>query len=720
MLNMDKEATGLRFTLNVGDLPPETFAVASFTLHEQFSTLFALDLEVASANPNVGFGDVLDNITTLTIWRGMAVERVVNGIVSEMEQGDTGFHRTRYRLTVRPALWRAGLVRNSRIFQQQNIQDILDTLLTEHQINDYAFAFRYTHAVREFCVQYQESDLDFIQRMAAEEGLYYFFEHLDGKHTLVFSDDCAALNDGPTLPYYPNKQAQLDEWCVTTFRRRESLRPSDVLLKDYTFKNPHWAAESSDYARDLEHQSARYRHYDYPGRYKDTQPGKYFAQWRVQALRNDAHQGEGATNCPALQPGVRFTLINHPLATHNTRWQITGITHTGQQPQALEEESGEQGTTLAGQFAFIPRNQTWRPLSLPKPCIDGPQIAIVTGPPGEEIYCDEYGRVRVRFLWDLSGKKDDSSSCWVRVSHPWAGKGWGMSAVPRIGHEVIVEFLNGDPDQPVIIGRTYHASNLSPGNLPGTKTQMSIRSKTHKGDGFNELRFEDEKGKEEVYIHAQQDMNTDVLRDQSTTIKRDMKLEVDNNRISQIKVDDDASVGGYQTLVVAKDQTITIEGQHTTVVKKSRVLEVADHDELKVGKHISIHSDSGQIVIGNAGGRIVIDPLGHIRIEGVSITLAEHATGAMPSVPQFNYSARYTLLNELTGAPLIDTPYTIKATSGQVVSGKTDALGRTLMVRTEQADDLQLGMPETVEPVKEQYYQASNNAQVERVMEFKE
>ncbi|CNI35882.1 putative Rhs accessory genetic element [Yersinia pseudotuberculosis] len=408
------------------------------------------------------------------------------------------------------------------------------------------------------------------------------------------------------------------------------------------------------------------------------------------------------------------------MATHNTRWQITGITHTGQQPQALEEESGEQGTTLAGQFAFIPRNQTWRPLSLPKPCIDGPQIAIVTGPPGEEIYCDEYGRVRVRFLWDLSGKKDDSSSCWVRVSHPWAGKGWGMSAVPRIGHEVIVEFLNGDPDQPVIIGRTYHASNLSPGNLPGTKTQMSIRSKTHKGDGFNELRFEDEKGKEEVYIHAQQDMNTDVLRDQSTTIKRDMKLEVDNNRISQIKVDDDASVGGYQTLVVAKDQTITIEGQHTTVVKKSRVLEVADHDELKVGKHISIHSDSGQIVIGNAGGRIVIDPLGHIRIEGVSITLAEHATGAMPSVPQFNYSARYTLLNELTGAPLIDTPYTIKATSGQVVSGKTDALGRTLMVRTEQADDLQLGMPETVEPVKEQYYQASNNAQVERVMEFKE
>ncbi|AYH02689.1 type VI secretion system tip protein VgrG [Pectobacterium parmentieri] len=721
MLNAKKPSAGLRFTLNVGNLPPETFTVVGFTLSEQFSLPFVLNLEAVSTHSSVAFGTVLDSTATLTIRQDTEVLRTVNGIVSEMEQGDAGLHQTRYRITIHPALWRAGLVRHSRIFQQQSVQEILETLLKKHLISDYAFALRYPRAVREFCVQYQESDADFINRLAAEEGMFYFFEHQHGKHTLVFADDCAALNAGPTLPYRPEKPIRSDEWGVTTFRRRESLRPSDVLLKDYTFKKPRWPAESREYARDTEHQSGRYLHYDYPGRYKGTGPtGEHFARWRIQALRNSAHQGEGATNCPALQPGIRFTLEDHPLETHNTRWQITHSTYIGRQPQALETEAGEEGTTLMGQFAFIPQDQTWRPLSLPKPRIDGAQIAIVTGPDTEEIFCDEYGRVRVRFLWDLSDKTDDSSSCWVRVSHPWAGQGWGMSAIPRIGHEVIVEFLNGDPDQPVIIGRTYHVSNLPPGNLPGTKTQMTLRSQTHKGDGFNELRFEDERDREEIYIHAQQDMNTDVLRDQTTTINRDMQLTVDNNRTSVIKVDDDESVGGYQTLSVTKDQSITIEGQHSTVVKKSRFLEVTDNDSLKVGKHISIHSDSGQILIGNAGGRIVIDPIGNIRIEGVSITLAEHSAGGMPPSPLFTYSARYTLFNEHTGTPLINAPYTIKGANGQVVSGKTDAQGRTLMVRTEKEDNLQLDIPETQKPVKTRYYQASNNAQVERVMEFKE
>lgn len=719
MLGISKELTGLRFTLSVGGLPPETFVVVGFTLHEQFSSPFVLDLDIASIHPSIAFHSILDNNATLTIWRDTEVQRIVNGIVSEVEQGDAGRHQTRYRLTVRPALWRAGLGRSSRIFQQQNIRDIVATLLKEHHISNYAFALRYPHAEREFCVQYQESDAEFIQRLAAEEGLFYFFEHENGKHTLVFSDDCAVLHAGPTLPYYPSQQDQSDEHCITTFRRKESLRPSEVLLKDYTFKNPRWEAAFYEYARDMEHQPGHYHHYDYPGRYKKG-TGENFTRWRVQALRNDAHQGEGASNCPVLQPGIRFILENHPLETHNTRWQITSATHTGKQPQALLEASSEKGTTLGCQFTFIPGNQTWRPLSLHKPRIDGAQIAIVTGPPSEEIFCDEYGRVRVRFLWDRSGITDDSSSCWVRVSQSWAGQGWGMSAIPRIGHEVIVEFLNGDPDQPVIIGRTYHANNVPPGHLPGTKTQMSLRSKTHKGVGFNELRFEDFKGREEVYIHAQQDMNTDVLRDQTTTINRDMKLAVNNNRTAVIKEDDDESVGGNQTLVVTKNQSITIDGQQTTAVKKSRFIEVTDNDSLKAGKHIAIQSDSGQIVIGNAGGRIVIDPVGNIRIEGLSITLAEHASGVMPEDPLFNYSARYTLLNERTGAPLANTPYTIKGANGQVVSGKTDALGRTLTVRTEKQDSLELGIPETQPPAKETYYQASDNAPVECVMEFKE
>ncbi|MEI7169633.1 type VI secretion system tip protein TssI/VgrG, partial [Pectobacterium parmentieri] len=470
--HLSMDASGLRFTLSVGGLPPETLVVSGFTLHEQFSTPFTLELEAASANPNIEFRSILDNNATLTIWREAEVQRIVNGIVTSIEQGDTGLHQTRYRLTVRPAFLRAGLGRNSRIFQQQSFLNIMETLMQENNISDYAHAFRDTHAEREFCVQYNESDLDFINRMAAEEGIFYFFEHENGKHTLVFADTPLAVHDGPTLPYYPNKQqTSLDEPCVTTFKRRESLRPSEVLLKDYTFKNPRWEATSYDYARDMEHQTSQYHHYDYPGRFKSGNTGDDFTRWRVQALRNDAHQGEGASNCPILRPGLRFTLENHPLDALNTRWQITQVIHTGDQPQALESDSGGLGTTLVSQFAFIPNNQTWRPLSLPKPRIDGAQIAIVTGPPSEEIFCDDHGRVKVHFLWDISGETDDRSSCWIRVAHPWAGQGWGMSAIPRIGHEVIVEFLNGDPDQPVIIGRTYHACNFPPGRLPGTKTQ---------------------------------------------------------------------------------------------------------------------------------------------------------------------------------------------------------------------------------------------------------
>ncbi|WP_058910183.1 type VI secretion system tip protein VgrG [Entomohabitans teleogrylli] len=573
MLNTGKDASGLRFTLSVNGLPTDTFAVAGFTLHEHYSTAFRLDIQATCASPGVSFASILDNNATLTIWRNTQIQRIVNGIISDVELSDAGKRRTRYSLTIRPTLWRASLGRQSRIFQQQNVQEILETLLQEHRINDYVFALRYPRATREFCVQYQESDADFIQRMTAEEGIFWFVEHEEGRHTLVFADDCAIFNQGPSLPYQPDISTS-DTLCVTAFRRKESLRPSDVLLKDYTFKNPRWPAEYQDHARDMEHQSAAYSHYDYPGRYKSDLPGSQFTEWRVQALRNDAHLGEGTTNCPALQPGVRFILDNHPLATHNGAWQVTGAVHSGRQPQVLEEDNAEAGTTLECRFTCIPPRQTWRPLALPKPRIDGAQIAIVTGPPGEEIYCDEYGRVRVRFLWDLSGKTDDSSSCWVRVSHPWAGQGWGMSAIPRIGHEVVVEFLNGDPDQPVIIGRTYHASNLPPGRLPGTKTQMTLRSKTHKGEGFNELRFEDAKDHEEIYIHAQRNKRIIVLNDKAEQVEHDESRAIGN--------DQQFSVGRDRNKKIAQDEILTIGRDRKEHIEQDVFITIGRNEERKV------------------------------------------------------------------------------------------------------------------------------------------
>ncbi|MBD2786390.1 type VI secretion system tip protein VgrG, partial [Xenorhabdus sp. DI] len=372
---------------------------------------------------------------------------------------------------------------------------------------------------REFCVQYQESDFDFLQRLTAEEGIFYFFECGNGRNTLVFADDAGSVPPGIMLPYQPGDISTTGEPSVTSFTSSAQVRPAKVELKDYTFKNPAWPAEFSQQMKDEQLQEQYYEHYDYPGRFKDEAHGKAFTRYRLEALRNDALIGQGHGHAIAIQPGKLFILTNHPRGDLNQPWQVVSASHTGSQPGALETTTGGSGTTLHSEFSFIRHNQHWRPTPLPKPRIDGPQIATVVGPAGEEIFCDQYGRVRLQFPWDRYGKSDDQSSCWIRVTQPWAGQGWGMLAIPRIGQEVVVDFLHGDPDQPIVTGRTYHASNIPPGGLPGSKTQMAFRSKTHKGEGYNELLFEDAKGSERLALHAQKDMHTTVKNNQSLVVE---------------------------------------------------------------------------------------------------------------------------------------------------------------------------------------------------------
>ncbi|NDL27979.1 type VI secretion system Vgr family protein, partial [Photorhabdus kayaii] len=489
-----QRAGGLQFTLTAGGLPPHTFVVAGFTLHEALSTPFTLAVSLASADPAIDFAAVLDQPATLTILRAGNVERTVTGMVASFVQGNTGKHQTRYDMTIRPDMWRATLRQNARIFQQQDIKTILTTLLKENGVRDVAFSLRNPHPEREFCVQYRETDFDFLQRLTAEEGIFYFFEFTGHKNTLVFADDAGAVGNGPVLPYHPDDAEQAQQLCITRLTRQAQVRPAVVELKDYTFKNPAWAAEFRHQMREQNLQHTGYEHFDFPGRFKDEQHGADFTRYRLEALRNNALTGDGESNAATMQPGVLFTLTGHPRDDLNRLWQLVGVTHHGSQPQALEQAAGESGTVMRNDFTFIADNQHWRPAPLPKPAMEGPQIAKVVGPAGEEIYCDRYGRIRLQFLWDRYGRNNDSSSCWIRVTQPWAGQGWGMLAIPRIGQEVVVDFLNGDPDQPIVTGRAYHASNLPPGDLPGSKTQMALRSKTHKGDGYNELRFEDAKG----------------------------------------------------------------------------------------------------------------------------------------------------------------------------------------------------------------------------------
>ncbi|AZK64770.1 type VI secretion system tip protein VgrG [Pectobacterium versatile] len=606
-------STGLQFTVKVGALPASTFSVVDFQLSEALNQPFALSLNLASPLPGIDFGAVLDQPCELLVWYEGELQRRVSGIISAFAQGDTGFRRTRYQAEVRPALWRLGLRTNARIFQAQKPEAIIGALLEEAGITDYAFALRNEHAVREYCVQYRESDLAFITRLAAEEGLYFFHEFEEGKHRLVFADDAGALAKGPELFFNLATQGLSEGAYVRRFRYAEAVRTAEVALKDYSFKTPAYGLLHNKMSGELEHQHESYQHFDYPGRFKQDPSGKAFTGYRLDALRAGAMTGSGESNAAELMPGSSFTLTEHPNLALNIAWQLVAITHSGQQPQALEEESGGEPTTYSNSFEVVKASTTWR-ADLPyKPMVDGPQIATVVGPAGEEIYCDQYGRVKLQFPWDRYGASDDQSSCWVRVSQGWAGGQYGLIAIPRIGHEVIVSFLEGDPDQPIVTGRTFHATNPSPYPLPANKTRTSIRTSTHKGAGFNELRFEDQAGQEEVFIHAQKDMNTVVLNNRSTGVGVDHAENVGRDQVSVI--------GRHQILNVVENQGTEIQGAQKVIIGAGRETEVTMNDKLTVTGNITITSTGGNIELTTGAGSLTIYKNGDIDIKGVKVNV---------------------------------------------------------------------------------------------------
>ncbi|EPB0887509.1 type VI secretion system tip protein TssI/VgrG, partial [Escherichia coli] len=343
-------------------------------------------------------------------------------------------------------------------------------------------------------------------------------------------------------------RTEVSTLCISQFRYSAQIRPSSVVTKDYTFKRPGWAGRFDQEGQHQDYQRTQYEVYDYPGRFKGAH-GQNFARWQMEGWRNNAETARGMSRSPEIWPGRRIVLTGHPQANLNREWQVVASELHGEQPQAVPGRRGA-GTALENHFAVIPADRTWRPQPRLKPLVDGPQSAVVTGPEGEEIFCDEHGRVRVKFNWDRYNPADQDSSCWIRVAQAWAGTGFGNLAIPRVGQEVIVDFLNGDPDQPIIMGRTYHQENRTPGSLPGTKTQMTIRSKTYMGSGFNELKFDDATGREQVYIHAQKNMDTEVLNDRTTTVKHDHRETVKNDQTVTIQE-------GNRLLTVEKGHKIT-------------------------------------------------------------------------------------------------------------------------------------------------------------------
>ncbi|EKO3919034.1 type VI secretion system tip protein VgrG, partial [Vibrio fluvialis] len=353
--------------------------------------------------------------------------------------------------------------------------------------------------------------------------------------------------------------------------------------------------------------------------YKDDVSGKAFSQIRLDYLRRNAHTATGKSNQPLLRPGVKFDLQEHLDDTLNRDWLVVSVTSQGTQPQALEEAGGNGATTYANQFSLIPAHRTWRATPQAKPQVDGPMIATVVGPQGEEIFCDEHGRVKLHFPWDRYSNGDEHSSCWVRVSQGWAGSQYGMIAIPRIGHEVIVSFLNGDPDQPIVTGRTYHATNTAPYTLPDNKTKTVLRTETHQGQGYNELSFEDQAGSEQIYLHAQKDFDGLIENDHTSVIKHDKHLTVENDRFSQIKNNQHLTVGGESRTKIGLDQSIEIGGSLHQKVADKTIFDSGNEVHLKAGNKLVLDAGS-ELTIKAAGSFIKVDA-GGVHVVGSAINL---------------------------------------------------------------------------------------------------
>ncbi|EES5303195.1 type VI secretion system tip protein VgrG, partial [Escherichia coli] len=391
-------STGLRFTLEVDGLPPDAFAVVSFHLNQSLSSLFSLDLSLVSQQfLSLEFAQVLDKMAYLTIWQGDEVQRRVKGVVTWFELGENDKNQMLYSMKVHPPLWRAGLRQNFRIFQNEDIKSILGTMLQENGVTEWSPLFSEPHPSREFCVQYGETDYDFLCRMAAEEGIFFYEEHAykSTDQSLVLCDTVRHLPESFEIPWNPNTRTEVSTLCISQFRYSAQIRPSSVVTKDYTFKRPGWAGRFEQEGQHQDYQRTQYEVYDYPGRFKSAH-GQNFARWQMDGWRNNAETARGMSRSPEIWPGRRIVLTGHPQANLNREWQVVASELHGEQPQAVPGRSGS-GTTLNNHFAVIPADRTWRPQPLLKPLVDGPQSAVVTGPAGEEIFCDEHGRVRVKF-----------------------------------------------------------------------------------------------------------------------------------------------------------------------------------------------------------------------------------------------------------------------------------------------------------------------------------
>jgi type VI secretion system secreted protein VgrG len=586
------------YALKIDGQAADLLKVVRFSGTEAVSELFHFSVDLASKNGGINFDDVLGKPAALTL-RGTVGKRIVHGLVHSFEQTGNIASWTCYRAGIVPTVWPLSRLADCRIFQNLNIPDIIKKVLTDRGISSDQFRFstKRSYKPRDYCVQYRESDLSFITRLMEQYGLFYFFEHTPEKDVMVIGDDSVAhvAIEGKEQVLYSTGGSPEGE-TVTEFRFNQGIRSGAVVLRDYDFKKPQLKLDQTAKAAG----DGKLEVYDYPGEYVAPEEGKELAKSRLEAFQATRQVGSGQSDCRRFIPGYTFKLDRYPRASLAQSYLLIRVSQSGSQPQVLGADTGGKGEEPAYQndFECIPSGIPCRPpLTTPRPSIQSVQTAVVVGPAGEEIYTDPHGRVKVQFHWDRQGEKNEKSSCWLRVAQLWAGPGWGGMFIPRIGQEVVVSFLEGDPDQPIIIGAVYNGTNVPPYSLPGEKTKSTIKTNSSPGgEGSNEIRFEDAKGSEEIYLHGQKDWTIAIENDKNQQIGHNETLTVGNDRSKKVEKNQTEEIGENKTITVGKDHTETIGGGATIDIAKNETVSVGENQNLTVGKNQTVSVGENQTI----------------------------------------------------------------------------------------------------------------------------
>ncbi len=640
MLTQDNK----RFSIQT-PMGKDALLLARFRGTEGLSEMFRFDLDLFSELQAIEFEEIMGQAVTLCLSLDKGKMRFINGVISSFSQ-DYGWEESkgdlklvRYSATLVPWLWLLTRTRDSRIFQKMSVPDIVEKVFSDKGFTDFKSDLTSQYEIREYTVQYNETDFNFVSRLLEEEGIHYYFHHEEGKHTLVMADHSGA---NPACPNQSSARFLMsgredfgEEDLIQRLRMVKQIRAGKYTLKDYNYEIPDTDLEVT-YDTTAALGPGEREYYDYPGRYPKREAGDSLAAIRMEEEEARIATLSGTGSCRAFASGFRFMLMESEREDWNEKeYLLTRLRHRMDQADTYVSgtdaaQTGPDRSMYENQFECMAHEVPFRPRrKTPVPVIDGVQTAIVVGPSGEEIYTDELGRIKVQFHWDREGKYDENSTCWLRVGQSMAGLGWGAVYLPRIGHEVIVEFIDGNPDRPIVTGQVYHGVNTPPYALPDEKTKTTFKSNSSPGeDGFNEIRFEDKAGEEQVFIHAQKNLDLRTGNDRFETIGHDRHLHVSNDKFEDVENDRHEAVKGEHREKISGDRHLKVEGKEAKKVSASKSLTVegnvievfqADHSEqtgadyyLKAA-NVVIEATSN-ITLGVGGSYIAIEP-GSIEIE---------------------------------------------------------------------------------------------------------